>query len=85
MPEQLERMTFIDTEANDEMDAGILDPPKSSFVPSPEERFLRLRLMPPPTETSIVASRSLQKELKALIKLQREDKLPFYINPDTAR
>jgi ubiquitin-conjugating enzyme E2 Q len=85
MPEQLKRMTFIDKEADDEMDAGILNPPSSNFTPSPEDRFAKLELMPPPTETSTVASKALQKEFKALIGLQRANSLPFYINPDTER
>jgi ubiquitin-conjugating enzyme E2 Q len=83
MPEQLVKVAFIDQEPDDETDSKLLKPPAPTFVPSPPERFARLNLMPPPTETSSIASKALQKEFKNLIKLQNENALPFYIDPGT--
>jgi ubiquitin-conjugating enzyme E2 Q len=83
MPEQLVKMAFIDEEEDDETDAKLLKAPAPSFMPSSSERFAKLRLMPPPTETSSVASKALQKEFKSLVKLQEKDELPFYIDPGT--
>jgi hypothetical protein len=39
--------------------------------------------MPPPTETSITASKTLQREFKTII--QTEDDLPFYVDPEADR
>jgi len=83
MPEQLLKVLFVDTEEDDETDAKLLKAPTPSFIPSSPERLANLRLMPPPTETSSVASKALQKELKSLVKLQENDDLPFYIDPGT--
>jgi len=83
MPEQLVRVAFDDPELDDETDSKLLKPPAPTFIPSPPDRFRRLNLMPPPTETSSVASKALQKEFKNLIKLQIENALPFYIDPGT--
>ena len=83
MPEQLRKVLFVDTEEDDETDAKLLKAPTPSFIPSSPQRFANLRLMPPPTETSSVASKALQKELKSLVKLQEKDELPFYIDPGT--
>ena len=83
MPEQLVKVSFIDKEEDDETDAKLLKAPTPSFIPSSSERFEKLRLMPPPTETSSVASKALQKEFKSLVKLQEKDELPFYIDPGT--
>lgn len=87
MPEQIPSSTFIDTEPDDETDSRILQPAisKATFDPSPPSRFERLQLMPPPTETSVSASKTLGKEFKSLVTLQEENKLPFYISPDTDR
>jgi ubiquitin-conjugating enzyme E2 Q len=83
MPEQLIKALFVDKEEDDEIDAKLLKAPAPSFIPSSPERFAKLRLMPPPTETSSVASKALQKEFKSLVKLQEKDELPFYIDPGT--
>jgi ubiquitin-conjugating enzyme E2 Q len=83
MPEQLVKASFIDKEEDDETDAKLLKAPAPSFIPSSPGRFAKLRLMPPPTETSSVASKALQKEFKSLVKLQEKDELPFYIDPGT--
>jgi ubiquitin-conjugating enzyme E2 Q len=83
MPEQLVKMSFMDKEEDDETDAKLLKAPAPSFIPSSPERFTKLRLMPPPTETSIVASKALQKEFRSLVKLQERDELPFYIDTGT--
>jgi len=83
MPEQLIKVLFEDKEEDDDTDAKLLKAPTPSFIPSPAERFAKLRLMPPPTETSSVASKALQKEFKSLVKLQERDELPFYIDPGT--
>ncbi|WVQ99753.1 hypothetical protein IAU59_006895 [Kwoniella sp. CBS 9459] len=53
-----------------------------AFVPSPQTRFERLELLPPPSENSIVASKTLAKEWKTLIKSQEAGELPFYVDPD---
>jgi hypothetical protein len=73
----------VDKEEDDETDRNLLKPPSCSFTPSDPQRLLKLDLMPPPIETSTVASKALQKEFRSLIKLQKEDALPFYIDPDT--
>ena len=83
MPEQLVKLSFIDKEEDDETDAKLLKAPAPSFIPSSAERFAKLRLMPPPTETSSVASKALHKEFKSLVKLQERDELPFYVDPGT--
>jgi ubiquitin-conjugating enzyme E2 Q len=83
MPEQLVKASFIDKEEDDETDAELLKAPAPSFIPSSPGRFAKLRLMPPPTETSSVASKALQKEFKSLVKLQEKDELPFYVDPGT--
>jgi ubiquitin-conjugating enzyme E2 Q len=83
MPEQLVKVAFIDQEPDDETDSKLLKPIAPTFIPSPPERFSKLNLMPPPTETSSIASKALQKEFKNLIKLQNENALPFYIDPGT--
>jgi ubiquitin-conjugating enzyme E2 Q len=83
MPEQLVKVALVDKEEDDETDAKLLKAPAPSFIPSGPERFTKLRLMPPPTETSSVASKALQKEFKSLVKLQERDELPFYIDPGT--
>lgn len=97
MPEDLESRTQIDMESgdamiadlesDDETDAKIFRPVQlqPQFQPSPEERFEKLQLMPPPEETSITASKTLAKEFKSLVQLQNENALPFYINPETNR
>ena len=87
MPEQIPSAKFVDTEPDDQIDSQILNPavPKPTFSPSEASRFDKLQLMPPPTETSVSASKTLQKEFKNLIKLQEQNQLPFYINPDTDR
>lgn len=88
---KLSRTTYIDDEPFDELDARIKQGPVSvpkvmhSFKPSAASRFERLQLMPPPTETSVVATRALGKEFKTLVKLQGEGKLPFYLDPNTDR
>lgn len=76
-----------DMESDDETDAKIFNPVelRPKFTPSSEERFDKLQLMPPPTQTSLIASKTLAKEFKGLIKLQNENALPFYINPETER
>jgi hypothetical protein len=38
------------------------------FEPSPKTRFDKLQLMPPSTETSVIASKALRKGFKDLIK-----------------
>jgi hypothetical protein len=83
MPEQLVKVTFVDTEPDDETDAKLWKVPIPSFIPSGPERFAKLRLMPPPTDNSTIASKALRKELRNFIQLQKEDSLPFYINPET--
>ena len=58
-------------------------PKKWAFERSPQSRYDRLELMPAPIETSIVASRALGKEFKALVKQQQsEEGLPFFIDPE---
>ncbi|WVF71109.1 hypothetical protein IAT40_005906 [Kwoniella sp. CBS 6097] len=52
------------------------------FKPSPQARFDRLERLPPPSETSVVASKTLGKEWKALLKSQEAGELPFYVDPD---
>ncbi|OCF31971.1 hypothetical protein I316_06356 [Kwoniella heveanensis BCC8398] len=54
-----------------------------AFVPSPQARFDRIELLPPPSENSVVASKTLAKEWKALLKTQEAGELPFYVNPDS--
>jgi hypothetical protein len=97
MPEDLKSRTQFDVESgdgidadmesDDETDAKIFNPiglqPK--FTPSPESRFEKLQLMPPPTETSVIASKTLAKEFKSLVRLQNENALPFYIDPEGDR
>lgn len=76
-----------DMESDDETDAKIFKPVEVQprFNPSPDERFEKLQLIPPPTETSVIASRTLAKEFKNLVKLQNGNALPFYINPESER
>lgn len=83
MPDQLVKVSFVDKEEDDETDTKLLKAPAPSFIPSGPERFRKLNLMPPPTETSTIASKALQKEFKGLVKLQQRDELPFYIDPGT--
>ncbi|WRT66695.1 uncharacterized protein IL334_003656 [Kwoniella shivajii] len=93
MPEKLKRTKFKDNDPDDKTDRDILHPPANSskaakcnengFNPSPQSRYEGLELLPPPSETSTVANKSLGKEFKALISAQEEGGLPFYINPDT--
>jgi hypothetical protein len=95
MPEKLERTSFVDTEPDLPEDQNILHPaspvppiPSDSInvlIPSSPRRFERLDLMPPPSETSVTASRALGKEFKECITLQTEGKLPFYMNPESER
>lgn len=87
MPDQLEATPFVDNEPDDTVDADILRPTpvKPVFKPSSASRMRKLQVMPPPIETSTVATRTLQKEFKNLIKLQEENSLPFYIDSDTER
>lgn len=87
MPESLQPCAFVETETDDECDAKIFNPVpvRPVFTPSPATRFNRLQMMPPPIETSTVASKALGKELKNLVRLQEDNVLPFYINPDTDR
>ncbi|WVW84288.1 hypothetical protein I302_106319 [Kwoniella bestiolae CBS 10118] len=88
MPEKLTRTTYIDGDANDETDQDIFNPPPPPpkplvlFKPSPQSRYDRLEMLPPPTETSVVANKALGKELKAVVKAQEEGTLPFWVNPD---
>ncbi|WVR06740.1 hypothetical protein IAU60_003775 [Kwoniella sp. DSM 27419] len=94
MPEKLEPVAFVDDDPDDVTDHAIFHPaanktdtvqgnrPKTGFDPSPSSRFEKLELLPPPTETSIVATKTLGKELKALIETQEHGELPFYIDPD---
>ena len=84
MPEKLVRTTYADDMPDDEEDKEIIRP-SPIFTPSPKSRFDRLQTMPPPSETTSVASRALSKEFKGLIKLQVEGKLPFHIDPETDR
>lgn len=42
-------------------------------------------MMPPPTGTSVVASRALGKEFKEIVKLQERGELPFYVDPESDR
>jgi hypothetical protein len=83
MPEQLVKVAFKDNEPDDETDSNLLKPPAPIFTPSAPSRFAKLELMPPPIETSTVASKALQKEFKSLVKLQEKDALPFYVDPGT--
>ncbi|WVQ67429.1 uncharacterized protein L199_005626 [Kwoniella botswanensis] len=88
MPEKLTRTTYIDEEPNDKTDHDIFHPsptppkPQNTFKPSPQSRYDRMESLPPPTETSVVASKALGKELKAVVKAQEEGGLPFWVNPD---
>ncbi|WWC62233.1 uncharacterized protein I303_104829 [Kwoniella dejecticola CBS 10117] len=85
MPEKLTRTKFVDKEPNDQTDHDILHPPKKQkidFKPSPQSRFHKIQLLPPPKDTSVVASKAIAKELKAIVKAQAEGDLPFWINPD---
>ncbi|WWD16977.1 hypothetical protein CI109_101411 [Kwoniella shandongensis] len=88
MPEKLKRTTYIDDEPDDETDYKILHPdpppaPIKSFKPTLKSRIGRIQQMPPPSETSVVASKALGKEFKTLVKAQGEGKLPFYVDPET--
>nr|XP_019007506.1 uncharacterized protein I206_07767 [Kwoniella pini CBS 10737]OCF46287.1 hypothetical protein I206_07767 [Kwoniella pini CBS 10737] len=90
MPEKLIRKRFDDKEPDDQTDREILHPPvpppkqkETMFRPSPPTRYGRLERLPPPTETSIVASKALGKEFKSIIKAQQEGDLPFWVDPDT--
>lgn len=86
MPEKLSKKKHTDKSVDDEEDAKIMGVDlKSTYKPSPQSRFDLLQLMPPPSGTSVVASKALGKEFKNLIKLQEEGQLPFYLNPDTDR
>lgn len=87
MPVQLKQASFVDTEPDDATDADILKPAPSKpvFKPSPASRIQKLQLMPPPIETSTIATKTLQKELRNLVKLQDQNSLPFYLDPDTDR
>ena len=88
MPEQLLRTTYVDDQPDDVDDGkllGLAASPKPVFVPSHPSRFSNLQLMPPPTATSIVATRALSKEFKSLVKQQSEGKLPFYMDPGSDR
>jgi hypothetical protein len=80
LPKKVEPQRFIDLAEDDVTDQKLL---KKAFEPSPADRFARLRLMPPPTETSITASKTLQREFKTII--QTEDDLPFYVDPEADR
>ncbi|WWC88980.1 uncharacterized protein L201_003895 [Kwoniella dendrophila CBS 6074] len=89
MPEKLKRVAFTDKDPDDETDHDILYPPpplsktKIYFKPSPQSRYDKLERLPPPTETSVVASKALGKEFKAVVKAQDNGELPFWVNPDT--
>jgi ubiquitin-conjugating enzyme E2 Q len=87
MPEKFIRTTYVDDNEDDADDAKIYVEPESkrkvaTFVPSDRARLDKLQLMRPPSEMSVVASRVLGKEFTALIKLQDEGKLPFYVNQE---
>ncbi|WWD03208.1 hypothetical protein V865_001258 [Kwoniella europaea PYCC6329] len=88
MPEKLTRTSYIDDEPDDKTDYDIFNPPppppkpQNTFKPSPQSRYARMESLPPPTETSVVASKALGKELKAVVKAQEEGGLPFWVNPD---
>ncbi|KAK8864709.1 hypothetical protein IAR55_001963 [Kwoniella newhampshirensis] len=63
----------------------ILDPPPQPaaiklFKPTMTTRMKQVELLPPPSETSVVASKALGKEYKTLIGAQEGGKLPFYID-----
>ena len=76
-----------DMEEDDETDSKIFNPVvlQPKFNPSPHSRLAKLQLMPPPNQTSVIASKTLAKEFKSLVKLQNENALPFYINPESDR
>ena len=84
MPDKYTKYEFFDEEPDDADDARFLPSPVR-FTPSPQSRFQRLELMPPPSATSTMATRALQKEFKAVVKAQKDGELPFYIDPDTDR
>jgi hypothetical protein len=92
MPEKLIRMTYIDDDPYQPEDEEILNlskldtiKPVTLFTPSLPDRFAKIQLMPPPSETSVAASRALAKEFKGLMTLQAEGKLPFYMDPESER
>ncbi|ODO08329.1 hypothetical protein L198_00053 [Cryptococcus wingfieldii CBS 7118] len=86
MPAKFAPTPLYDTQPDDELDANIINPPLPKpvdhYVPTLEARLPNFQLMPPPTETSIVASKALGKEFKACIKAQGEGALPFHVDPD---
>ncbi|KAK4684001.1 ubiquitin-conjugating enzyme E2 Q, partial [Tremellales sp. Uapishka_1] len=86
MPDKIEARKMNDKAPNHPEDVEILSymptiPPKL-FEPSPAARLKRLQIAPPPTDSSVTASKVLGKEFKGLIKQQGEGRLPFYIHPD---
>lgn len=85
LPQRLGRASYEDTEPDLPAEQRICgtEPKKSAFERSPQSRYDRLEVMPAPVETSIVASRALGKEFKALVKQQLETgDLPFFIDPE---
>lgn len=91
MPSTLEWCGFLDDEEDDEEQQALLRSPlppppnKVVFEPSPHTRYERLTLMPPPTETSTLASKALQREFKQVVTLQQKGELPFYVDPENPR
>ncbi|WVQ77891.1 hypothetical protein IAR50_007596 [Cryptococcus sp. DSM 104548] len=87
MPAKLAPTPYKDTQPDDEFDSNIINPPLpkiiNGFKPTLESRLPNLQLMPPPTETSVMASKALGKEFKACIKAQGEGKLPFHADPNS--
>jgi hypothetical protein len=88
MPVKLERANIEDTDPHDDEDATLLahlKPIAMKFKPSPQSRLDRLDLMPPPTSSSVTASKTLAREIKSIVKLQSTNQLPFYLDPETEK
>ena len=85
MPSKLIRTTYVDDDEDDAVDEEILNPAVSLklFEPSPEGRFTRLQLMPPPSSVSSTATRTLSKELRGVIAAQATGASPFFVIPET--
>ncbi|WVQ80119.1 hypothetical protein IAT38_002220 [Cryptococcus sp. DSM 104549] len=87
MPAKLKPSRLKDTSPNDATDHKILHPPPPPapvkvWEPTLHARLRGIPIMPPPVENSVVASKALGKEFKALVKAQAEGKLPFYVDPE---
>ncbi|KAL7422062.1 hypothetical protein Q5752_003837 [Cryptotrichosporon argae] len=87
MPEKLHAVRYDDKEPNTPDDEAVVQPPappkpKRNFTPSDAERFKGLALMPPPKETSGVATKALGREMKELVKRQEEGSLPFWLHTE---